>query len=64
MTIHLFVAEKNFKHAEGRFPVSVKVTLKVYHCVNGDGQIGFGILYVRQCKFDGDCDRNGMCKQA
>ena len=41
----------------------VSVTVKVYHCGNGDGlfdeQIGFGTHSVRQCKFDGDCDGDG-----
>ena len=39
------------------------ITVKVYHCVNGDspfdGQIIFGTNSVHPCKFYGD----GMCKQ-
>ena len=48
-------------------PVSVKVTVKVYHCANGDepidGQIGFGTYSILQCKFDDDCYGDGTCKR-
>ena len=41
----------------------VSVTIKVYHCVNGDGlfdrQIGFRTHSVHQCKFDRDYDGDG-----
>ena len=44
-------------------PLSVKVTVKVYHYANGDGpfgrQVGFRTNSVCQCKFDGDCDGDG-----
>ena len=52
-------------------PVSVTITIKVHHCVNGDGlfdgEIGFGTRSVHWCKFDGDCDEDGdgdsTCKE-
>ena len=47
--------------------ITITITVKVYHCANGDGpfdgQIGFGIHSVHQCKFDCDGDEDGMCKQ-
>ena len=46
-------------------PVSVKVTVKVYHCANSDGlfgeQIESGSHSVGQCKYDVDGD--GTCKR-
>ena len=52
-------------------PVSLKVTVKVYHCANGDepfdGQIRFRAYSVHQCKFDNDCygdgDGDGTCRR-
>ena len=49
----------------------VKVTVKVYHCANGDGpfdeQIAFGSYSVHQFKFDEDCygdgNGDGTCKR-
>ena len=50
-------------HIPSPSPMSVTVIVKVYHCANGDGpidgQIGFGIHSVHQCKFDGDGDEDG-----
>ena len=45
-------------------PVSIIITVNVYHSVNGDGPIGFGTYFVSQCKFDSDRDgsRDGTCK--
>ena len=51
--------------------VPVSVTVKVYHCVNGEGlfdsQTGFGTHSACQCKFEGDRDEDGngdeTCKQ-
>ena len=44
-------------------PVSAKVTVKVYHCANGDGsfdgQIELRTYSLHQCKFDGVCDGDG-----
>ena len=53
-------------------PISVRVSIKVYYCATGDGpfdgQIGFRIRSLRQCKFDGDIegdgDGDGTCKRA
>ena len=35
------------------------ITIKVYHCANGDRQIEFGIHSFHQCKYDGDVDGDG-----
>ena len=44
-------------------PMFVTVTIKVYHSANGDvlfdTQIELGTHFVHQCKFDGDCNRDG-----
>ena len=64
-------ARSQGKNHKGFFARTVTVAVKVYHCANGDrrfdGQIGFRTHSVRQCKFEGDCDRDGdgdsMCKQ-
>ena len=53
-------------------PVPITITIKFYHCADGDRmfdrQIGFQTHSVRQCKFDSDCegdgDRKGACKWA
>ena len=43
--------------------VPVSVTVKAYHCVNGEGlfdsQTGFGTHSACQCKFEGDRDVSG-----
>ena len=43
--------------------VPASVTVKVYHCVNGEGlfdsQTGFGTHSACQCKFEGDRDDSG-----
>ena len=47
--------------------VSITITVKVYHCADGDrpfdGKIGFGSHFVHKCKFDSDGDEDGICKQ-
>ena len=58
----IFCVVGNFRRLERAcVHVSIKVTVKDYHCANGDGlfhgQIGFRTPSVRQ--FDGDCDGVG-----
>ena len=57
-------ARSQGKNHKGLFTgMSVTVTVKVYHCTDGDGpfdgQIGFRTHSIHQCKFDSDCDRDG-----